>query len=521
MPAELDYPEAAVKTHLRNRMADALLEVTRTNREFAQFLAEETAGDELFDEATDTRLVEQKMFGGGELIVPSVGRSMTHAEWRVKKLWSLCRDFWKARAPSYSVALREAPASTVFSERYDNALAAYFDVVVLPSDLHELEPEWEDSPLMAALRVATIRRWLHLIPILEADSDYPIVAFATPDVSPLQDPNGQAARDRTAQGEGYLQSLLTRVSKFAGAPELAPVWQELRQSEVRLDEFFDVGELKQLLSNYADRASETRGYFDGAKSHPELLELLEVKPGDKRELSASAFEELLRHLAGDLYYLAAGSSVAQALSGDQAITNIATFRHKLEIDGAPFAAVHGLPEEFVAAHVLELPPFKWFERIEIEDIVRIHELGGLEVLRGAFRSERSRIRNASPEDFGAIAKSVAENLSEQVREHERQLLLEKELYRKRLRRASLGFGGTLVLSFVSIAAPPVLWLTLPSALFSLAVGSKSAKDIAQEFLAGKRSFEVFGDRPLGIFARYLGQEQETVSRQPSLDRKGR
>jgi hypothetical protein len=195
--------------------------------------------------------------------------------------------------------------------------------------------------------------------------------------------------------------------------------------------------------------------------------------------------------------------VSIGVNADPLIRSVDAYFAKLSLDGAEARERFDATEEAIAARAFQIPPFDTLTNLTVQDVIAFRGGGGLDIMRSAFRSQRKRIKFASPETFDAVANGASAALRERIEEHNSEVAqMRQELERRTSRvRRDVAIGiGLLALNIASIPFPWLGALLWPP---SITVGGPSALQIIRDKRQVKtleKELVKMGRRPMGILA---------------------
>ena len=231
---------------------------------------------------------------------------------------------------------------------------------------------------------------------------------------------------------------------------------------------------------YIDKFREIVQYGwrkDAPKRVIEAFELDEFISGTRKVVHSSTLfhiflflgqftDNLLEHDLANLIY-----------NADSDVQWSGMYKVKLNLESKRLADLIRLPFETTIPYTLSLKDFGWIHNIDLNDLIIFRESGGSELFRKIFYENLLKIKSASIDRGKAVAIEVNNELNRLITEENNRLVLEKGILKKKLKKTSLSFSATISLSIISVLAPPVLFLTIPLALWSTFIGSASAKDV--------------------------------------------
>jgi len=153
--------------------------IKRINREFSKLLESSIGNDDRFtwsyhkDDTLDKLVVKDAM-----IINPTTKSRISYFESKLLDLERKIKTFWASNRDVYSKALRniDGICSYVYSCQRVNTLASIFDTVIVPDST--LIPEHKVGNLVSAKNAHhQIIEYQSLIPLLKADTSYPLVAL--------------------------------------------------------------------------------------------------------------------------------------------------------------------------------------------------------------------------------------------------------------------------------------------------------------------------------------------------------
>ncbi|RLD70315.1 MAG: hypothetical protein DRJ10_20505 [Bacteroidetes bacterium] len=140
--------------------------------------------------------------------------------------------------------------------------------------------------------------------------------------------------------------------------------------------------------------------------------------------------------------------------------------------------------------------FKWLEGLSILDCVKLRESSILEETRAILRTSKYEVKTASISGFEKAMKDYEQRVVDTLSTVKDQYLSDIKKKRKRATFSKVSFGLTCTFTGVSFAVPILSPIAIGLAVFSLAYGGNSLRDVINSHLSGKKGKEEFFDRPL-------------------------
>lgn len=457
--------------------------ILKLNREYAAILREATKNLEILGAQDPLKALDQKMDspsrlydGSGKLLLPVDG-------YRILEASDAASAFWNKNLSEYQSALRDLPGTKMLASRGELSLAGFFDTLILDDELPGQYATSTTQEIRLIGDSLCLLRTLDVLPFLEADLDYPIVALY-PSIPPEE--FGPRQQDTTAASitNAYVNRLLNQVSRNAeNSSSRDTDWALLLKARAysdkpmaSADNLFDLERLGHLAGSFI--------------------------PNNKG-LGDASF--LIHNVSGALLSLVLWDHWSNLVSADPLVSPEmqALYTWKLEQDVTHVSEGIGLHAETAIPRVLKLPGFSWVKQLSPDQLIRMRESGVTTLLMDAIRRHHQRLRYASIEQFEEVAQDVMEDLRREVLEFDKYVQLDKKRINRQLAHTSISFSVTVALAIASVALPPVAVITIPAALISVIIGSSSAKDILTHFIQGRRQIDALRHRPAAVLASYM------------------
>lgn len=457
--------------------------ILKLNREYAAILRETTRNLEILGEQDPLKALDQKIDSPSRLY-DSTGKLLLPVDgYRIIEASDAASAFWSKNFYEYQSALRDLPGTKMLANRRELCLAGFFDTLVLDDELPGQYATSTPQETRVTGDALCLLRTLEVLPLLEADLDYPLIALY-PSIPPEE--FGPKQEDTTAAGitNAYVNRLLN---------------QFCRNKEKSFGEI-DWGLLLKDSVHSGKPMPSAERLFD--------LEKLEHLVGSfiPNKLENAAF--LIHNLSGILLELVSWDRWSNLVGADPLVSPEMQelYKWKLEQDTAQVSEGTGIYAEMAVPKVLELPGFNWVKQLSPDQLIRMRESGVTKLLMDAIRRHHQRLRYAPVEQFEEVAKDVMEDLRREVLEFDKYVQLDRKRINRQIARTSLSFSVTVALAIASVALPPAAVITVPAALISVIIGSSSAKDILTHFIQGRRQIDALRHRPAAMLASYLPKD---------------
>ena len=483
---------------------DNLVYIKKVNQKFATFIAERILPEPEFKPGRSvTETVTQYVLGSNLILNTDYG-PLTSS---MRRMFDVIRDFqsfWEPYQDDYFQALRLIDGTNVFTQEFSIPHATYFDTQILPlpgqaipqdaAFKKGIEAEFEADKII--LSIISIKIIVDLLPLLTANTDRPLVAFAPSQaLSKETNSNKDTMRTRLEVSQGLLELYYPKIVQ-----KLSPKTTNQSRLIIATDDFvdiarfFDPDKIRTVLN-------ETKGLkrVGGDSQRPSELE--EFLAGGSTIVSQQCARQLETTLIRVTADLIDGVCWSETLLSDLVIINLPLLQMKIDMDNERLSGIFGFSEEFCAAQILSMPELKWFSEMSILDLVRFREGNGFDHIRQVFRKQNNRLRYAAVADFGAIASSVEEDLRRMMAEHQRELEIDRQQIRKKMRRDLLTLSASLVLAIVTAPLPV---LGLPLSIASILYGTPSARDLASM----RKKLNSLQEKPrgLGVLEKYVKKD---------------
>lgn len=475
------------------------------NQEYAGLIEQELGGEEIF---TDPRFLSElhhqillKCRDQSGILIPTSEGQLSSFQYRVLKAIESLTSFWESKKIiSYTETLKESPYLNALSEGDAedlSRLGMYFDTVVTVDRVSGMLEWFAGLQDNIVAFVIFLRQLYQYIPLLSAQTDPPLIAIIPEATLKVM---SEETVDTPVDFFNHVeyraeQNCLLALNNFSKRPiDLSTLKYFLapgdRPGHVDISEWFDQDELKKFFIP-KDK---------GANSHsdPVAQEFLDALRGNKSIVTTTTLASIVRSMKGLFYAMARQDALCSLSYSDPVIDDEYKFLLKSQIECDFSARTLKLDQDKFAATSITSPAFDWLSGLSCEDLLSFREIGGAQFLRDLFRKQRKRIKHARLEDFDRILQNVHEDLLKEFEIYEKGKEKTKKELKKKIGKISLSFGATITLGFISVAIPPLRYITVPTAAFSALVGSSSLKDLLNEYLEGKKQIEELSERPVGL-----------------------
>jgi hypothetical protein len=160
----------------------------------------------------------------------------------------------------------------------------------------------------------------------------------------------------------------------------------------------------------------------------------------------------------------------------------------------------GLSEERVVAHSFHRR-MPWLSRLTLEDCLKLRSDPLFSEVKDLFRVERSRLRQARPDELDVIAAQVESNVERALEEHQVRVASAMEGLRKTTRNSSISMMAGVGLGLASLALPQVAALSIGGFLLGAVIGTDSAYGVYRARRDGKRALDQTRQSPVSVLLR--------------------
>jgi len=471
--------------------------ISVVNKEYARLLRDVLERDDVLSaKRVDLGEVFEKCTDDSGIKVPSIYGELTAFQYKMSQIIEDFEDFWASNRAAYLQELRVSPGYNIhMSPGVDPVQLLYFDTIVTCDPICGY-PSASAADALFWL-VISLRGLRPLIPLLEVDSDYPLVAIFSREITEKRATqlfNGRRGIwDPVIEyGKRIADSFLQSIAKYPDDYKTRKQWMELgeNQDQVDLDEKLYVEKLREYFIE--DPSISFKGTYEDIRS---------VIRGESTALSGNSLKHLVTLITSGFCQIAQDEVVASSTLSDNFLNLPGAYQTKLHIEGKEALNEYGLTEEEIAAKCLELPPFRSLQ-LHVDDIISFRTGGGLEMLRTTFRNQRKLIKFAKMEKLDSVIKAVTLELKERIEEHNSEVEdLEIRLSRipNEVKKDSYKLGGLLALNILSVPFPLLAVVTIPG---SVIYGGPTVLELLKKRKEAKsirRKLEEMGARPVCLF----------------------
>ncbi len=445
-----------------------------------------------------------KLVNQPDILVPSSQGEVSPLEYEQRELMWEISSFWDTRGHELHSALRELDALTLLSQVTTDHIsdgldteirkfALYFDTVCVTDPLcvnMHLLRSWDRRPQPVDFLVYLCL--LDLAPLALADCTPPMCTVYPPALY-AGESGGEAPSAMQKQVDEdalqFVKEFFHVDGEVRSAGELADAIRFLPAQRIRAA--MEDSPYKNLSALFS---SETWRQMVFPRSSRLGIDSLDdsVKPVLFLMLFASrtfADLEYADRECGSLF-------LDPLIRGDSTKWELYKWKRRRNALGACRGS--GLSEANAVIRTFDQKDLSWLGNVTKDDVVRLRVEGEMDEMRSLFRASWKHLKTATLEEFDKVAVEVYRNLSAALDEHSEKLKKEEQAYRKRLMLSGTSLAVTASLSVASLAMPMIAPLAIGSAVFSVAVGSKSVKDVVNEILTGKSQLKGLSKRPVGI-----------------------
>ncbi len=480
--------------------------IRRINKAYAGLLRDIRTRHPVFERTAlspEEELAFAKSSGG--LMIPTEIGAVTSFQYSCFVAVRDVHQFWETNSVAYLDALRTSESLKLTTDLDpDPHLLLYFDTVTVhdPLPACRILP---DPGQMSLFALRHLNKTARLLPLLEADTDVPLIAFIPigrgvwnqfrrSDRNPsAQDHAGVEHRiDPVVYGENLAMQFLQRIAQSGINAGSTREWLRLAgRGSVRIHEILRPDAVLHLLQDEHIKL--------GLHLAP-VQELLEALQGQRSQVSSETFAALISCIFIVFTNIALLETSAFMVGSDPLMVP-ELYGLKLELDGREAAERYHLEEEQVAAFCVSSSDFEAVST-DADSIIAFREDGGPKVLRDALREQRTRIRHSRLEGLEKAVNGFTDALRLRLDAHAdeiQQMEAEHDHIRRsfvpRLKRMGVMIAlNALVPSPLSI--PLSFFLSAPTIL-DLHNDRKRMRQIEGEIKSMR-------NRPICVFERALG-----------------
>lgn len=490
-------------------MSDPSEIIKKVNREYADLIYAEITNRKLFDNIKSYEDLKNKARGKSNLILPSTFRFDNAFQLQVHRMRDELREFWKDKNDEYMQALNALDTLKIYSiGGWVEDLALYFDTVIFSHATPSFFYPSSDSVRSTIALWESIAPVYQFIPLLKADTDFPIIAF-----NPNYDSSSKFEAKLLDVKYGRIQEIDKVIAKRNGIDalnKLSKIDFDIKspsdmQKYIRSDGKVDLSELFHVedFMKYLDE----RKYILEKKINKNLAqEMLDSVHLKKKIVSGEAFMHLMILFFVEFEILEELDEQSTRLKAYPHIHQPDLYKLKMEIESGYAKEYLDFDDKMFAAHSLSLPPLITLGQLTPEKIVRFRESGGMDELRSTFANECKQIRYAPIAEFPSIANNVVKTLKQKVEDNNNQIRASQVGLRNTLGIDTLNLCLSLGIAFLTINFPPVaasVFLT-PAALVSFGtVLASEGTQMIDDLVTGKKKTKELNSRPIGIIAENI------------------
>lgn len=457
-------------------------------------------------------LVEQssKSSQRSEIIVPSYqGRYQSVFEHRIDKLVEEIGKFWIARYSDIREAIQNTESLSLHDEFHFNIdpeskicrHGLYFDTICFVDPLfippYAFEVGWLKCTTEAEKRTQCFGACMSLLRIKHfalADCEPPL-CIVYPHAEHMANDEGslKILDDSLHYTIGYFQHMFGLTSPVSDMSELRKMLSEIPDSKI---------------NSLAKQEPEVE--FLISFDIPEMPlsihfrnENKDVFQGDPKTKAEEAFIRAFPFMRNRFRVEVSCNHEASNLCCDRLINGKkywAFHKWALQYGCKETASKLHLSQEDAVLRAIEMDEVKWLGNINSEDLIRIRENGQMEEMRSLFRVNRARLKKATLDDYETVAREVAEQINWTVKEHNDRVDDRRNALHKQLSLTVGAFAITGSLGIASLFCPPLSSLAIGAAAISIILGGKSARDVINDVISGKKVMKEFRHRPVSVLA---------------------
>ena len=404
-----------------------------------------------------------------KIIVPSSGRYTTALETKVYDAYHTWRKFWLDHGSLTREALAALDTQKILVPReyspmwFEPHLFLFYDTVCGLLNFHALDLLIHEGRFANVIEYLDLcNRWVRL---LDAGEQPPPIVFTPAWQSDFE------TLDSRKRNEELAAAI---VAKAIGATELSfdEAGTELHRAYQR--DTVDFETLHQFFSLHVQTPPYLQNEF-WERLRPGFYQRFRMKQldsGDSRHLTVLAATSYA--LLADREYIAQLSSSKS--SYDEFSWPLYLFRNEYI---AHHWAVNGGVSEQALTRAFSLA-FPRLANLPIDQLIQLRRAGALRAFRHAVtKHEQSLTAIADELSFSRAALEFEKDVTSELATIHQELSRSAEVAKLQMKRTLLSFSTTVALGAASILFPPLLGLTVLSALYATAVGSASLRDLAR------------------------------------------
>lgn len=479
--------------------------INKINLEYYNLIISNIKNDEIYKIEFPAFKIWPKVFDGSSIILKTRFGDLTPIQYKAITLLHEIYKFWQKNIKEYCTAVENLNTNKSYQTTFNRNATLFFDTIVLRHNIYSHAKMCFDYNVIHPTQTTSetirlIRDIVPIFPYLTTNHSIPLIAFDVWD---------DFKSKRTTNIFGHKLELDTWGRSRINVEKIIKSIAKDKYKEFSFSDFYELSRFKGPID--LSKIINTNAlicFLEGRKFAKEHLIASDWNAFMEKSttiINADVFGFLIESLAScvtDLDFQDDGCTIYKA---DPIIEFYELYKLRISIEASRTLEAIGLSQDYGVAQSISLPAFDWIKNMSNDDIIHFREIDGAHYLRKIFNEQKQQIKNASIDDFIRISESAKEKIVEAIKEENNRIKFEKEKIKKDLLKTSLSLGFTVTLGIVSIAAPPLLVLTIPSAVFAALIGSSSAKDLINMYLNGKRDDRLIKERPIGILAKYIEQ----------------
>jgi hypothetical protein len=477
--------------------------INRINNEYFALISKHIRNIEICSINYPVHKIWQVVVETSGLVFQSRFGSVNAVQYKTLSLLFDILSFWKENVDSYRSAAMSVNSTKVFDTLFNRNQLLFFDTIVIyhlayRNALLVFEDNSYD-PLNSTILTVRMMRDLHFVlPYLNTNHDKPMVILDI--AGPIEQKKivniygNQIELNEKERSERNINEVLQEIAldEYKNLTLIDYHLITKKKGIIDVSKIFNIKKLIKLLdSTLIDEKLST------AKEWNDFVN------GNSTTVMTDIFAYLIQGIATSIMDIDCQELGCFEYKADPIVNHIELYKRRLTIESTRTSIAMGQSIEYGIAQSLDLPNFNWINNITEEDLIHFRENNGTEFLRNVFSQQRGIIKFASIDDFESISKKAIDTIRECIVEENNRIKAEKEKIKRQLIKTSISFLTTISLGVVSVALPPLIAITIPSAIFSTIVGSASIKDINEIYKNRRINERLMRDRPLGIITKYL------------------
>ena len=477
--------------------------INKINLEYYNLIYNHIKGDEIYQPEFPAHKIWPKVFDESAIVLKSPFGLLTSIQYKAIRLLYEIYDFWKKNMNEYTNAIGKLEVSKSYQTSFNKNSTLFFDTIILRHSIFfqakiSFEFQMVQPKQTTSEAIRLVRDIVPLFPFLKTNHPKPLLAFdvwGDFNTNRKTDLYGQSIELNTWERVHLnINSIIQSIAK----PDFKKyTFNELNQLSMS-KEIIDINDI--LDSNSLISFLEARKF---AKGHLIASDWNSFMDKSTTKVPSDVFGFLIQSLSSCVIDLDFQDDGCTFFKAEPIIEFFELYKLRLSIESARTLQAIGLSQEYGIAQSISLPAFDWIKEMTNDDIIHFRENDGANYLRDIFNEQKNQIKYASIDDFKSISERAKEKLIEVIKEENLRIKLDQQKLKKDLVKTSLSFGFTITIGVVSIAAPPLLAIAIPSAIIATIIGSSSAKDLIDTYLSNKKQDKLIRDRPIGILAKYI------------------